>query len=229
MSLNAWLADEHLAPHTKVEGAPRLGDAAVVVIDNLLRAEMLAKLQPLFGADAVWDDGFGVLRKKGMVSEAEFESTDPANRLYQFRVLQSAPRDRPMAPGWVCWILLQQFFQSPEFMRFVSAASGITPSHYLRAACHLMRQGHFIRPHSDRGQSRILCGVLYVNNGWQPGYGGEFEILSEGRTLCSVEPLTNRLILFSPRAAPVHAVCSLTATAGAWERHSITIWWSGDE
>ncbi len=227
MALDLWLNKMHAAAPPKMtaeEAAARAGNA--LVIDNFLRADVLEKLQMFFEKDAVWKDTYGISSKETAASLARYEAAEPSEKLYHILSCAMEPVAGPMTPGWIAWVFLSKFFGSTEFLRFVADASGVVPAHFQGYACHTMQRGHYINAHSDRGKNRILCGVLYIGSGWQPGFGAEFEILRDGLTTDLVEPLANRLVLFRPRSASLHRVRPITAAAKDWARRSISLWWA---
>jgi len=197
-----------------------------VIIDDFLRTDVLQKLLPLFEIHAAWEDVYGIVADHTKVTLAEFEAAEPQRKLYHLLSLEKTPDIKALTPTWIAWIFLKQFFDSKELLQFVADASGVNPTYYQGHQCHIMQRGHFINPHSDDGKNRVLCGVLYAGAGWRPGYGAEFEILRDGKTVDLAEPLPNRLVLFRPRSAPRHRVRPITEAAKDWKRKSITLWWA---
>jgi hypothetical protein len=226
MWLSRWIARPHiLEPPKPVDGGLTRRKNVVSIIDGLLRPEVLANLHPVFTTDATWNDSFGVFAAKGEVSYEKFVAAKPEDRFFHYLKLAGPPPGRPMAPGWLAWLLLQKFFASREFMHFVSAASSIEPEGFHGRAGHIMHCGHFLRPHFDRGR-RALCGVFYVDDGWRAGHGGELDMLDDSAVVASVEPIGNRLVLFNPKSGYKHAVRPILVPAESWRRKSISLWWS---
>jgi Rps23 Pro-64 3,4-dihydroxylase Tpa1-like proline 4-hydroxylase len=162
------------------------------------------------------------------VSLDEWRAADDRQRFYHFLELDGPPLGRPIAGGWLSWLLMRHRLESPEFLALVSEASGVKSGGLQSLKAHVMRSGHYLRPHSDRDGARRLCGALYLGDGWTAGYGGEFELLAGDDTVLSVEPRHNRLVLFDPIRHERHAVRVVTAEAGAWQRNSVSLWWGGE-
>lgn len=223
MSLNDWLAAKHAAGPPKFpKDATAAQKAAAVVIDGLMRPELLRHLLPVFEGSA-WKDIYGLRGKESAVSIDQYDAASPEERIYHHAALVDRSAG---SPGSIAWLFFAKFFKSTEFMNFVNSASGVEATHFQGYRCHIMQRHHYFRPHRDIGRRRALCGVFYVGDGWRPGYGGEFEMLRGGETIDLVSPLANRLLLFRPRLASQHAVRQMTSEAGDWKRKSISLWWA---
>lgn len=80
--------------------------------------------------------------------------------------------------------------------------------------------GGFYKPHLDQfdaRSNRMISMILYLNDNWQPGDGGELRI-HKNNDLIDVQPLLNRLVLFRSDVV-LHEVLPAHRT-----RRSITGW-----
>lgn len=85
---------------------------------------------------------------------------------------------------------------------------------------HYPPGGHYAR-HLDQFEgrnNRIISMIIYLNDNWQPGDGGELEIMDGNRQLHLVEPLAKRCVLFKSAEVP-HAVLQSYK-----DRYSLTGW-----
>jgi SM-20-related protein len=69
-------------------------------------------------------------------------------------------------------------------------------------------KGDFYKPHKDvhqKGSSRVLTWILYLNNDWKKEHGGELKIY-HGNTSTVIEPLGGRMVVFLSSEI-LHEVC----------------------
>lgn len=109
-------------------------------------------------------------------------------------------------------------FQGSLFVRFLELLTGIrglVPDPHLKGAgVHLVRNGGHVDVHldfnvdPDTGLHRRVNVLLYLNEDWHPGFGGQLELWRspEEGPVQSIEPRFNRCVIF-------------TAGAGAWHGH----------
>lgn len=80
--------------------------------------------------------------------------------------------------------------------------------------------GHYDK-HVDQFQgrnNRMISMVIYLNDSWQPGDGGELELDDAHGNTLTVEPVAGRCVLFKSDCVP-HAVKEAHK-----QRHSVTGW-----
>lgn len=81
--------------------------------------------------------------------------------------------------------------------------------------------GGFYARHLDQfdGRSnRMISMIIYLNENWEPGNGGQLEILDKNRELQLVDPIARRCVLFKSDQVP-HAVLKSFK-----DRYSLTGW-----
>lgn len=84
----------------------------------------------------------------------------------------------------------------------------------------LYPSGGFYKPHIDQfdaRSNRMISVIIYLNEGWQPGDGGELRIHKE-HTHIDVQPIINRAIIFRSDCVLHEVLPSLTP------RRSLTGW-----
>jgi Rps23 Pro-64 3,4-dihydroxylase Tpa1-like proline 4-hydroxylase len=59
------------------------------------------------------------------------------------------------------------------------------------------KAGHFLSPHSDKGNGRLAF-VINITKNWLPQYGGNLHFLNNDRKIIidSISPIFNSMILF---------------------------------
>lgn len=233
MDLGAWLPAEHVAGR----GLVRLGgadDPALWLADGWLRAEKLVALRALFAGDALWTPSHGLLDGGSLrCSEDEWLAAPPARRFWRYLQMRGVAPGREMSSGWLHWLRFAQgLLIHPDLLSGFARVTGTPLPDRVDAVPLIQTHGDFQAAHSDRTGDRLLCGVFYLSAGWQPDFGGQFEMAIGDRIVHRVEPRENRLILFDPREGglkdknpPLHRALPLTSAAAGWRRCSISIWW----
>ena len=110
---------------------------------------------------------------------------------------------------------------SPKFLKVleqITSIDGLIPDPYLAGGgLHLSLAGGILAPHTDfhiyqkLGLYRRLNLILYLNENWQQGDGGELELSLPKEQLTErylVEPLSNRAVLFKTDDRSVHGFTS---------------------
>jgi hypothetical protein len=123
----------------------------------------------------------------------------------------------------------------PKFLQQleqVTSIKGLIPDPYLEGGgLHLSLSGGILAPHTDfhvyrrLGLYRRLNLILYLNQDWQHGDGGELELTRHGQNSEAriVEPLMNRAILFQTDDDSVHGFT--TAVREGTSRRSIAVYY----
>lgn len=106
---------------------------------------------------------------------------------------------------------------SPEFVTFISQLIGveglIADPTLEGGGLHQSTAGGFLNIHADftvhphrRTWQRRANLLLYLNDGWDPSYGGDLELWSADMKTCvkKVAPVANRVLIFSTDATSFH-------------------------
>ena len=81
--------------------------------------------------------------------------------------------------------------------------------------------GSYYKRHLDQFQgrnNRLISMIIYLNEGWQKGDGGELELIASRQSPQLVEPIAKRCVLFKSADVP-HAVLKANKS-----RYSLTGW-----
>ncbi len=127
-----------------------------------------------------------------------------------------------------------QFLRSREFMALLSkifsvqltdrnVASPAINTNYFR-----LGSADFINQHADDSPGREICMLLYLNEDWQTGRGGELVFQGDETQQLQIPPLFNRCVLFDPASAGAeHWVNAVSAAEPQCYRYNVTSWyWS---
>jgi hypothetical protein len=111
---------------------------------------------------------------------------------------------------------LFRFFNSRPFLSFLSNLTGIKglipDPMFLGGGIHEVKNGGHLDIHADFNlhkpmmvQRRINV-LIYLNEGWQPEYGGQFEIWDDDMEKClsSFVPIFNRCVVFNTTSTSLH-------------------------
>ncbi|KQV47047.1 hypothetical protein ASC95_26440 [Pelomonas sp. Root1217] len=81
--------------------------------------------------------------------------------------------------------------------------------------------------HDATGLTRRLNAIVYLNPGWQPGWGGEFGIYDRTGQNCvkRVEPLFNRLVVFDSHDFSFHGLPEPITFPPGTERRSLILYY----
>ena len=91
-----------------------------------------------------------------------------------------------------------------------------------------LNKSDFVRQHADDSPGRVVCMLLYLNEGWTPDNAGELVFAGGKRGNVSIAPLYNRCVLFDPSSEGAeHWVNSVNNQSENMYRYNVTSWyWS---
>lgn len=157
-----------------------------IVLDDVLRPAALAQAHAEFDAidDSAWTNYLHL-------NERKYANTDPST--------------------WGSTLAgVAQAFSDPAFLAFLSSLTGFTGLHADPSmdggGLHRSLAGGFLNVHADftahhaqTSWRRRVNLLLYLNPGWQPGWGGELELWSRDMARCErrVAPIDNRVLIFT--------------------------------
>jgi Rps23 Pro-64 3,4-dihydroxylase Tpa1-like proline 4-hydroxylase len=122
-------------------------------------------------------------------------------------------------------------------IRFLEAMTGITglvpDPHLLGGGLHQLDPGGFLRVHADFNHhphlklDRRLNFLLYLNEGWQDGWGGSLELWNEDMSerAVSVVPVAGRAVVFSTTSTSYHGNPEPVACPDGMARRSIALYY----
>ncbi|GAB2653645.1 2OG-Fe(II) oxygenase [Arenimonas aestuarii] len=132
-------------------------------------------------------------------------------------------------PETVCRALHE--LNAGPMLRFLEALTGIEhllpDPHLLGGGVHLVGRGGHLGVHADfnwhpglQAHRRINL-LLYLNDDWNPAWGGDLELWSTDAARCekTIAPLFNRAVIFNTRSDTFHGHPAPLATPeGVWRR-----------
>ncbi|MFD2099401.1 2OG-Fe(II) oxygenase [Flagellimonas iocasae] len=174
-----------------------------VVIDHFFQPEMYAEIRSFF------------LGKLPNFTEAGI-GTNADNQINKnvrgdFTYWLDRKRDEQLQPFWNLVDEILYMFNRYCFLSL---------SGYEFHLAHYPSGGHYDK-HLDQFENRnnrMISVVIYLNEGWQKGDGGELEIFERDETSFLVEPLAARCVMFKSADVP-HAVLQAHKS-----RFSVTGW-----
>ncbi len=102
-------------------------------------------------------------------------------------------------PGEISFMetLIRTFLNSVEFKEFLCQITGLEISVLNTMFLSKYKSGHFLSPHSDKGNGKIAF-VINLTKNWLPQYGGNLHFLSEDRSTIieTWTPAFNNMVIF---------------------------------
>ncbi len=180
-----------------------ISDKDYVVIDHFFQEELYAEIRSFFLSKLpnFKEAGIGVDAEKQINSKIRGDFTYWLDR----------KRDSNLQNFWE---LLDEIIQM--FNRYCY----LSLSGYEFHLAHYPSGGHYDK-HLDQFENRnnrMISVVIYLNEGWQPGDGGELEIFEKDGSSFLVQPLAMRCVMFKSSEVP-HAVLQANKS-----RFSLTGW-----
>lgn len=188
-----------------IDWVDRLSMDDFVVIDNFLSQELFDQIRAYFlarlKADGFSDAAIGALGDK------QLEKSIRGDKIYWL----DRAKDAEMG---VFFQLGDELISKLNQLCYLSlSGSEFHLAHY--------PSGTFYKRHIDqfKGRSnRLISVIIYLNQGWRPGDGGELKIFTSSNQEVLVEPIAGRCVMFKSDTVP-HEVL-LTQVS----RYSLTGW-----
>ena len=210
-----------------------------VVIDDFLEPSLVAGLTSFFGQKGIFKEHYALkqpladangrasgpmLTVERSVSEADFISASDQTKLARELLLQTAPPENVDSVAWRAHVQFLDLLVSAEFKSYLSGITGAVGLHDVAYMARTMRFNDMCSAHSDAGDGRALCMLLYIGDGWQPGFGGRFQQVDQDLVARSTDPINNRLILHKPAPNQIHQVEPISEAGKHWLRHAYSVW-----
>ena len=92
---------------------------------------------------------------------------------------------------------IRSALESPNFLALLNNITGMNLTKLSTLFMSKYRSGHFLSPHSDKGNGRLAF-VISLSKDWMPQYGGLLHFLSQDRTqiINTVCPIFNNMVIF---------------------------------
>jgi Rps23 Pro-64 3,4-dihydroxylase Tpa1-like proline 4-hydroxylase len=130
--------------------------------------------------------------------------------------------------------------QAPEFIAFVERVTGVSglqsDATFSGAGLHQVRDGGYHNVHADAnihpatGNFQRVNMLLYLNERWEPAWGGELELWDASMSRCEtrIAPAFNRCLLIEVHDRAYHGYPRLHLPSGI-TRKSLTCWYYSKE
>lgn len=193
-------------------------------LDNFLHPDKLDHIRQLVLNDGVMQQVYKTYSTKGWAEKQDFESTAEDQR-FLFEKIYKGPRSGFKSGTPVRMDKLFRFImRSQEFHSYLSLISGekITRTGSINLKC--LGRKHFLKRHGDGSPGRVACLILYLHENWCQEYKGRFIMHCGDSSQDIIDPVSNRLVLFDPRAETEHEVEAMSEQMGNWVRINYTVW-----
>ena len=201
------------------------GPDRLLVLDDFLRPEPFAAMEHSFREDCEWATCYGLRDRVPHLADAEaYAASRPENRLFMDDNFRRALPGRAFAPGILALVKFRSLLASAEFRDLLCAWTGVVLPNVNEVLIRRMGSDAFADWHSDAIEDRRICILLYFNQGWRPGFGGDFRLRTGGDQSIVFAPLPNRALIFDVTTGQKHRVDPRGPEAGDWQRHNLTIW-----
>lgn len=126
--------------------------------------------------------------------------------------------------------------QSPRFVDWLSCVTGIPgllcDPDLEGGGLHQTERGGFLRVHADfshhphRARWRRRCNlILYLNERWEPGWGGALELWDEQACIAKYQPLLNDAVVFTTNDTSYHGYPEPLDCPAETPRNSLAIYY----
>jgi hypothetical protein len=227
MKIEQWVAAEHRQPDAmgRYRQAIHQSPGRAAILDGFLQPARLSALRELFTGDGRFEPAYGLFsRQPHEVTAEEYAAAPAEDRFYHYHALVGAASGREMSPGMVHHALFTMLSRSSAWKSWLADILGDELAVQTGMHARRMTRDMGMKRHSDNGHGS-LCAVLYLDDGWQPAFGGTFFQDNQGERVIEVAPLANRMLLFSPANGLIHGVAPFHQAMGNWERRSYTMWY----
>jgi hypothetical protein len=212
--------------------ADRAGDyetdpLSTVIIDDFLAPEPLEGLRALFERDGVWADRYVLKGDPLAMPETTLDRWSVADRSQRFSsqlALEGPVPGREISQGLVHHVQFARLAGTDLFLNLLGHISSMDVT-LEGTQARIMLSSHQMSRHTDFGNGRALCAVLYVHRFWQESFDGRFLQYKGDELVRGVSPLPNRLVLFGTSGGSTHEVEPMSAEAGGRQRWSYSLWY----
>jgi hypothetical protein len=224
--LAAWIQPQHLDSRAleRYRACFESHPARLVSLENFLQPDVADRLSRFLAGEAEYATEYGLYSADGAVAEDVWQAADAEDRFFRLSKL-TGTRGHQMSRNALTYVQFRQAFQRPEFRAFFEALSGLPLAWSDDFGSHAMRQGDFLRAHSDDNKNRQLALVIYLSPGWEARLGGVLHVVDKDGSDTPIVPHFNRLVAFDVLTDSQHFVTAVSTDAGSSPRLSIGGWY----
>jgi Rps23 Pro-64 3,4-dihydroxylase Tpa1-like proline 4-hydroxylase len=209
-----------------------------LVLDNLFDPQKLQAVSRVLQRSAHWQTqqhSYAAL----YVDAMQWQQTPQTERFVQRDLWQ-----RPSAVDGGCdsasdednadqlALAFLQFLRSETFLALLSRIFRVqlTDIHVAKPTVNTnyfrLSAADFVNLHADDSPGREVCMLLYLNEDWQSGAGGELMFAADGNSPVAIAPLFNRCVLFDPASQGAeHWVNAVSSALPGQYRYNVTSWY----
>lgn len=217
MDAKSWINPIHRTRHFDTFKGIR-------VLDDFLAPEKEAGLAQDVRDKLAYTEIYG--RYEGKRTNIPREKWDALPDDLRFYCYQQAQMSACFTAGGAAFhfMLFNEMIHSPAFLDWLSRTTQVSLSGTVDGQIVKMDPHNFSRAHTDyREGSRHLCLVYYTGHEWQENSGGELVMSRPDGSHHVIDPISNRIVIFSTSPDERHSVNALSAP---WSRYSIVYWFA---
>ena len=211
-SLEPWVNASHFAKDSIDSYSARFqqNDIRLLTINNFLMSSTLEKCSRFLCDHAHYETMYGVFAKKQKTTDKLSWSALPeAERFFCYEMLSGSDHSDTINSDSLAFLKLRHFLGSMIFRQYVSRLTAMRLAEVTPIKVHRMYRGHFLKPHDDRSDGRLIAFILYLSPSWLPEYGGSLRIIKHGGSEVVVEPFFNRLLIFDVNRHKHHYIAEI--------------------
>ncbi len=201
-----------------------------LVLDNLFDRQKLQAVSRVLQRSLHWQTqqhSYAAL----YVDAAQWQQTPQAERFVQRDLWQRSSAAQGDDAEQLALAFLQ-FLRSETFLALLSRIFRVqlTDIHVAKPTLNTnyfrLSAADFVNLHADDSPGREVCMLLYLNEDWQSGAGGELMFAADGNSPVAIAPLFNRCVLFDPASPGAeHWVNAVSSALPGHYRYNVTSWY----
>lgn len=225
--LTSWIQPQHLdnGALERYQQAFVSHPARLVWLENFLHPDVADRLSRFLSTEAEFAAEHGLYSVEGPVTADVWQAADTADRFFRLSKLTGTARGYQVSRNALTYVQFRQTFQRPEFRAYFEALSGLPLGWSDDFGSHAMKQGDFLRAHSDDNKNRQLALVIYLSPGWDAALGGVLHVIDKDGNDTTIVPRFNSMVAFDVLTDSQHFVTAVTPDAGSAARLSIGGWY----
>ena len=200
-----WLNEQQISAEAVRGLSPAIKtqlSASSLVLDNLFDPQKLQAVSQVLQRSSHWQTQATQLC--GSLCRCRAVETNPAGERFVQRDLWQRSSAAQGDDAEQLALAFLQFLRSETFLALLSRIFRVqlTDIHVAKPTLNTnyfrLCAADFVNLHADDSPGREVCMLLYLNEDWQSGAGGELMFAADGNSPLAIAPLFNRCVLFDP-------------------------------
>ncbi len=200
----------------------------LVVLRSFLSDSVVEQIGQFLAKEVVFRQAYALNVSVGEVAREEWHRASDQSRLYTFGALDAISPEFTFSPNGILFLKLVKALRNLEFKSCLEAVSGLVLDPEPEIRLNGLKQGDFIRPHSDMAGRRRLAFLIYLSADWVPSFGGALEVVAHDKSTTRIEANYNSLLIFDIARHKGHHVTPIESSAGLRRRVSLAGWFGSD-